>query len=379
MAGTAAEAWCRTRRDGPTWVVSAGGPWTLATVSALDAQLNKLDPGGAKQARFDLTDLAVLDTAGAWLLYKLQRRLESDGAQVEIVGASEADAALLQRMAPRDERMALARPVSAPGLAVVERVGRAAITQALEARDLLNFFGLVALTFVRTLLRPGRVRFTALIAHIEQVGFNSLPIVGLLAFLIGVVLAYQGADQLRAFGADIYTVNLLGISVLREIGVLLTAILVAGRSGSAFTAEIGTMKVNEEVDAMQTLGLDVTEVLVLPRLFAVVIALPLLVFYADMCGLLGGALMATSSLGFSFAQFLEQLRVAIGLNTFWVGLIKAPIFGMLIGLVGCYEGLRVEGGAESVGRMTTRAVVESIFLVMVADAGFSILFSRFHV
>jgi phospholipid/cholesterol/gamma-HCH transport system permease protein len=378
MAADTAQGWCRTRQDGPVWELTAGGHWTLATAAVLDTELNRLTLPDTRQVRFNLSALQALDTAGAWLIYRLQRRLENEGATVQIVGAAPQDAALLQRMAPRD-RVALARPNVSPLLAVVERVGAAAFEQAREARDLLNFFGLVAITFGRTMMRPGRVRFTALVAHIEQVGFNSMPIVGLLAFLIGVVLAYQGADQLRAFGAEIYTVNLLGISVLREIGVLLTAILVAGRSGSAFTAEIGTMKVNEEVDAMHTLGLDVTEVLVLPRLLAVVISLPLLVFYADMCGLLGGALMATTSLGFSFPQFLEQLRVAVALNTFWVGLAKAPVFGLLIGLVGCYEGLRVEGGAESVGRMTTKSVVESIFLVILADAAFSILFSRFHV
>jgi phospholipid/cholesterol/gamma-HCH transport system permease protein len=379
MAADTAQGWCRTRRDGPVWELTFGGHWTLATAAALDTELNRLTLPDTRQVRFDLSALEKLDTAGAWLIYRMQRRLENEGATVQIAGAAPQDAALLQRMAPPRDRVALARPNVSPLLAVVERVGKAAVTQALEARDLLNFFGLVAITFGRTVLRPGRVRFTALIAHIEQVGFNSMPIVGLLSFLIGVVLAYQGADQLRAFGAEIYTINLLGISVLREIGVLMTAILVAGRSGSAFTAEIGTMKVNEEVDAMHTLGLDVTEVLVLPRLLAVVISLPLLVFYADMCGLLGGALMATSSLGFSFPQFLEQLRLAVAFNTFWVGLAKAPVFGLLIGIVGCYEGLKVEGGAESVGRMTTKSVVESIFLVIVADAAFSILFSRFHV
>ena len=281
-------------------------------------------------------------------------------------------------MAPR-ERASLIRPQVSPILAVVERVGAAVITQLYEARDLVNFFGLVTVTAVRVILHPGRVRFTSVAAHIEQVGFNALPIVGLLSFLIGVVLAYQGADQLRAFGAEIYTINLLGISVLREIGVLMTAILVAGRSGSAFTAEIGTMKVNEEVDAMQTLGLDVTEVLVLPRLFAVVLALPLLVFFADMAALAGGALMSTTALDFSLPQFVTQLRGAIHLSTYWVGLVKAPVFALLIGLVGCYEGLKVEGGAESVGRMTTKSVVVSIFLVIVADAAFSILFSWMHV
>src|SRR6185369_5723795 len=196
MAGDTAQGWCRTRRDGPVWVVLAGGQWTLATAGALDAELTRLQPPKGSPARFDLSALEVLDTAGAWLLYRLQRRLENDGATVEITGAAPQDAALLQRMAPREDRVALARPGLSPLLAVVERVGAATIAQAREARDLLNFFGLVSITFGRTLLNPRRLRFTALVAHIEQVGFNSMPIVGLLSFLIGVVLAYQGADQL---------------------------------------------------------------------------------------------------------------------------------------------------------------------------------------
>jgi phospholipid/cholesterol/gamma-HCH transport system permease protein len=375
MAG---EAWVRTSRAGAEVMVAVGGRWTLDAATALEAELAKAAPGGAPKARFDLSAVTALDTAGAWLLHRTQRRFEQAGAAVEVTGAAPEHVALLQRMVPR-ERASLARPAISPWRAVVERIGAATVTQAREGRDLLNFFGLVTLTAARVVLHPGRVRFTSVAAHIEQVGFNAMPIVGLLSFLIGIVLAYQGSDQLRAFGAEIYTINLLGISVLREIGVLMTAILVAGRSGSAFTAEIGTMKVNEEVDAMQTLGLDVTEVLVLPRLFAVVLALPLLVFFADMAALAGGSLMATGALNFSLPQFLTQLRSAIHLSTYWVGLVKAPVFALLIGLVGCYEGLKVEGGAESVGRMTTKSVVVSIFLVIVADAAFSILFSWMHV
>ncbi len=375
MAG---EAWVRTSREGAGLVLAVGGRWQLAASAALDADLSRLDLSGVRQARLDLSGLEALDTAGAWLIYRTQRRLEQGGAAVEIAGAAPQNAALLQRMAPR-ERRSLLRPQISPLRSLVERVGAAVITQSYEGRDLLNFFGLVCTTTVRVLLHPGRVRFTSVAAHIEQVGFNAMPIVGLLSFLIGIVLAYQGADQLRAFGAQIYTINLLGISMLREIGVLLTAILIAGRSGSAFTAEIGTMKVNEEVDAMQTLGVDVTEVLVLPRLFAVVVALPLLVFFADMAGLAGGALMSTIALDFSLPQFITQLRGALRFSTYWTGLVKAPVFALLIGLVGCYEGLKVEGGAESVGRMTTKSVVVSIFLVIVADAIFSIMFSWMHV
>jgi phospholipid/cholesterol/gamma-HCH transport system permease protein len=202
-----------------------------------------------------------------------------------------------------------------------------------------------------------------------------MPIVGLLSFLIGVVMAYQGADQLRRFGAEIYTVNLLGVSILRELGVLLSAIIIAGRSGSAFTAQIGTMQVNEEIDALRTLGLDPIEVLVLPRLFGLVITLPLIAFFADFMGILGGGLMSWAVLDINIPNFLTQLQSAVGEMTLWVGIIKAPFFASIIALVGCFEGLNVTRSAESVGRLTTQSVVESIFFVIVTDAAFSIVFS----
>lgn len=368
------KAWWRTAREGNVWVLTVGGVWTLPVADRLEGELAALTSHGARSARIDLSALEALDTAGAWLLHRTQRRIEHEGVPVELVGAADERRSLLERMA-LPERQSLARVEVSPLRALVERVGHATFEFGTEARDLLNFFGLTCISVVRTTLRPGRVRFIALASHVERVGLHAMPIVGLLSFLIGVVLAYQGADQLRAFGAEIYSVNLLGVSVLREIGVLLTAILVAGRSGSAFTAEIGTMKVNEEIDAMKTLGLDIMEVLVLPRLLAVVIALPLLAFFADIAALAGGALMTVIALGLTLPQFFEQLRGAVTAGTFWVGFVKAPVFAILIGLVGCYEGLKVAGGAESVGRMTTKAVVESIFLVIVADAIFSIIFS----
>jgi phospholipid/cholesterol/gamma-HCH transport system permease protein len=197
----------------------------------------------------------------------------------------------------------------------------------------------------------------------------------MISFLVGVVLAFQGADQLARFGAQIFTINMVGISVLREMGILLTAIVVAGRSGSAFTAEIGAMQVNEEVEALRVIGLDPMEVLVVPRVLALVIALPLLTFFADMMGLLGGGVMSVLLVDVSFGQYWRLLNNAISLNTFVVGMVKAPVFALLIALVGCFEGLRVTGSAESVGRLTTRAVVEGIFMVIIFDALFSILFS----
>jgi phospholipid/cholesterol/gamma-HCH transport system permease protein len=228
-------------------------------------------------------------------------------------------------------------------------------------------------------VRPSRLRLTALTHHLEQTCVNALPIVGLISFLIGIVMAYQGADQLRRFGAEIFTIDLLAISALREIGILLTAVVVAGRSGSAFTAEIGMMRVNEEVDALRTMGLDPLEVLVLPRLLALMIALPLLTFFADIMALVGGGLMVLMLADLSVQQFLNQLLSAVTPTTFWVGMVKAPVFAFVIALVGCFEGLNVTGSAESVGRLTTKAVVESIFLVIVIDAAFSILFSMLGV
>jgi len=262
---------------------------------------------------------------------------------------------------------------------VIVELGKATIDACDEGRRLLSFVGQIVIAFGRVLVRPRRLRLTSLTHHLELVGVDALPIVGLISFLIGIVLAYQGAEQLRAFGAEIFTIDLLAVSVLREIGILLTAIVVAGRSGSAFTAQLGTMQVNEEIDALQTLGLDPVEVLVLPRLLALMIALPLLAFFADLMALLGGGLMAVFVLDIPPVQFLNQLERAATPAMFWAGMSKAPLFAFLIGMVGCYEGMTVRGSAESVGRQTTRAVVVGIFLVIVFDALFSILFAYFGV
>jgi phospholipid/cholesterol/gamma-HCH transport system permease protein len=226
------------------------------------------------------------------------------------------------------------------------------------------------------LVAPRRhLRLAAIIHQIEESGINALPIVGLLAFLVGVVIAYQGADQLKRFDAQIFTINLLGVGILRELGGLITAIIVAGRSGSAFTAHLGTMRVNEEIDAMQTMGLDTVDTLVLPRIIGLVIALPALTLFADIMGVIGGAALCYFQLSVTIPAFLHQLTESVNVNTLLVGLIKAPVFAFVISLVGCYEGFQVERNAASVGLLTTRSVVESVFLVIVLDAAFSIMFS----
>lgn len=363
------------RREGETLYLGFVGQWTTQQLARHDPALRALDLQGARAAVVDLSACRALDSAGAWVLDRTLDDLKRRGAEVSLVGGSPAVETLLGTIAGKHVEMPPAPRPDDPLVAVVLRIGRETVRIGREVADLLSFLGLTVIVLLRSLAMPWRIRAVPLIAHMEQTGLNALPIVGLISFLVGVVLAYQGADQLARFGAQIFTVNLVAVGVLREMGILLTAIIVAGRSGSAFTAQIGTMKVNEEVDAMQTLGLDPMEVLVMPRVFALVLVLPLLTFYADVMGLLGGAVMATLVLDISFFQFVRQLSDAVTLWTFWVGIIKAPLFAFIIGMIGCYEGLQVSRSAESVGRQTTRAVVESIFLVIVLDALLSIFFS----
>ncbi|WP_319633509.1 MlaE family lipid ABC transporter permease subunit [Pelagibius marinus] len=363
------------RREGETLRLEFAGQWTTQELARHDNALRALDLQGARLAVVDLSACSAIDSAGAWVLDRTLDDLKRRGAEVSLVGSSPAIETLLGTIAKKHVELPPPPRPDNPIIAVTLRLGRETVRIAREGTELLSFLGLTVTVFLRSLLMPWRIRLTPLIAHMEQTGLNALPIVGLISFLVGVVLAYQGADQLARFGAQIFTVNLVAIGVLREMGILLTAIIVAGRSGSSFTAQIGTMKVNEEVDAMQTLGLDPMEVLVMPRVFALVLVLPLLTFYADLMGLLGGAVMATVVLDISFFQFARQLSDAVTLWTFWIGIIKAPLFAFIIGMIGCYEGLKVSRSAESVGRQTTRAVVEAIFLVIVLDALLSIFFS----
>lgn len=368
--------WMETAWQGDQWVLAAGGRWDLSAAARLEPVVKRTGPDRkAVPVCLDLSDLSALDTAGALLIDGLADRLRAEGHTVAIVGAREDLCALLREVRRAAHIECPTGPPHRPVSDMVYRVGVTSVQALRDGAELLAFLGVVTMTLLRLIRSPQRLRATSFAFHLEQVGLNALPIVGLLSFLIGVVLAYQGADQLRQFGAEIFVVNLLGISILREIGILLTAIIVAGRSGSAFTAQIGTMKVSQEVDAMRTLGLDPVEVLVLPRILALVVALPLLGVYANVVGLFGGALMAYFTLDITLGQFLRQLQLAVSTTTLFVGLVKAPVFALVIGMVGCYEGLKVSGSAESVGQLTTRSVVVSIFLVIVLDALFSVLFS----
>jgi phospholipid/cholesterol/gamma-HCH transport system permease protein len=359
---------------GDTPVLRTGGDWRIANAGQLDSQLTRLDVPGDRVV-VDMAALESLDTAGAWLLYRTLKLFEAQHKKIALRGARNEHHAMLREVAANDKPCEIGPPHVNTVTRVVIRVGRATVDALRAGRDFVSFFGAAVVTFLRALLQPRRLRWTSLVYQMEQVGFNALPIVGLIAFLIGVVLAYQGAVQLQRLGAEVFVVDLIAVSVLREVGILLTAIVVAGRSGSAFTAQIGSMKANEEVDALRTLGMDPMDVLVLPRVLALVITLPMLAFFADMLGLLGGGLMAWVVLDISPAMFIERLRHAVTAWSFLVGIIKAPFFAVVIALVGCHEGLQVTGSAESVGSRTTRAVVEAIFLVIVLDAAFSIFFS----
>lgn len=367
--------WVEVKQQAGTLLLALGGPWITQRIGKQAEALGATPPGDARRVELDIAAVEAMDTAGAWLVIKTVKHFRALGLEAEVIGASAAAASLIETVAKSDSP---GPPPPAPEnalIAVIVRLGKATFFVAREARDLTNFLGHTVVILFRLAARPWRLRWIALFSQLEQTGLNALPIVGLISFLIGVVLAYQGADQLARFGAQIFTVNLVAVGVLREMAILLTAIMVAGRSGSAFAAQIGTMTVNEEVDAMRAIGLDPMEVLVAPRVLALVIAMPLLTFYADIMGLLGGAVMATAVLDISFVRFARQLSEAVSLWSFWIGILKAPIFGFIIGLVGCYEGLKVSRSAESVGRQTTRAVVEGVFLVIVIDAMFSIMFS----
>jgi phospholipid/cholesterol/gamma-HCH transport system permease protein len=347
------------------------GEWTLAHHAALAERVRALSArmGGVQLAQVDVGGIAALDTAGAQLLHGLL------GA--ERVAALVADDDAL----PRERRALLkavadalaepAAPAAASGYAlgdVLAHVGQTMVVFRRHVVGLTGFIGLILETALRVAVQPRRWRMTALVANLERTGLDAVPIIALLTFLIGAVVAFLGATVLANFGASIFTVDLVAYSFLREFGVLLTAIIVAGRTASSFTAQIGSMRANEEIDAIRVLGLDPIELLVLPRVYALLIALPILTFVAMVSGIVGGMLVSALSLDISPTLFLSRIQDNVGLIHFWVGMAKAPVFAFLVAVIGCLEGFRVEGSAQSVGEHTTSAVVQSIFVVIVVDA-----------
>ncbi len=366
--------------DAGSLVLTAAGEWLVATAAELDRRLRALEIPAGRRVTLDLAGIDRLDTTGAWLLLRTEHVLTDRGNAVEMRNLRPSFEPLIDQVratgiiAPARHP----RPAHHSLLGFIARIGEISLGLIARAYSILGFFGIVCAASFRMARHPRRIGVTSIVAQMEQTGVNALPIVSLLTFLIGVVIAYQGADYLRFYGLESYTVQLTAASILRELGVLLTAIIIAGRSGSAFTAQIGTMRVNEEIDAMRTIGLDPVEVLVLPRLFALLLTLPMLTLCANFMGIFGGGLMAWVKLGMGIPEFLTHMST-VARWSFWIGLIKSPFFAVIIASIGCYEGFQVSGSAESVGRLTTLSVVEAIFLVIVTDAGFSIFFSALQI
>jgi len=349
------------------------GDWTLAHYAELKRTSEQLRSQFAADAIADLSQLGRLDTAGASLLAEL---LGSERLSHCTNDLPEANRALLKTVycSVQDYCIPVKEAERPILILLLDRIGRAVDTLWQDTRQLLGFIGLIIETLLRRVLQPHRWRITPVVAHIEQTGLDAAPIVALLTFLVGAVVAFLGATVLAAFGATIFTVDLVAFSFLREFGVLLTAILMAGRTASAFTAQIGSMKANEEIDAIRTLGLNPIELLVVPRVLALLISLPLLTFLAMICGIVGGGVVCALSLDIPPAMFLSLLQSDIGVQHFLVGLAKAPFFAFLIAAIGCLEGFKVSGSAESVGAHTTSSVVQSIFVVIVLDAVAALFF-----
>lgn len=373
---TAGKASFRVEEKGAELTLLAEGDWSVTNLVEVDGQLRDLPNDGFRDAIIDLSGVTRLDSAGAWLINRTLASLgEKARGTASIEGASDIQTLLLEKAHFPEKSKKESGPPAPFHLFALNWIGEKMREFGREALDTLDFFGSVIRAFAATFRQPTRLRLVPLVHHMQKAGFDALPLVCLLTFLIGAVIAQQGAVQLRKFGAEVFTVNLIAIIFLREVGLLLTAIIVAGRSGSAFTAEIGTMKMRQEIDAMRTLGLDPMDMLILPRILALVLMLPLLTFIADILGLIGGAMVSIFQLGISLDTYINRVKFASTFWTFGVGILKAPFMALAIAVVACKAGLDVSGSAESVGTQTTRSVVRSIFLVIVLDAAFAMFFT----
>ena len=346
------------------------GAWVLRGIEPLEHKLARLRWPDAGELSIDASAVTAMDTSGAWMLHRTMRALQERGHSVQLRGLRPEFEALLRLIASRS---LAPQSTAVPG--ALARIGQQSWRSLQNSLGMLSFLGENAIVLLRSLAQPRRIRWRPILHNLQTAGFEALPITGLLSFLMGIVIAYQGAEQLQRFGANIYVANLVGLSMVRELSPMLTAIIVAGRSGSAYAAQIGTMKVTEEIDALRTIGVGQMELLVLPKVLALVLALPLLTVYTDVMGVLGGMVMARAQLDVSYSAYLGQLDDAISLSSYLIGIGKAPVFAVIIALVGCYQGFQVGGSADSVGRQTTVSVVQSIFLVILTDALFSIVFS----
>lgn len=352
------------------------GAWTAYGIGQIEAQLKALSAPSGSIMVIDASRIEAFDSVGAWIMQTLRSRLGQASVSLEIRQLRPEFAKLLAVIGQEViDQAGTAKLDATPAQTWPERLGRGTAAAVEQGTALLAFIGECTFTLARCLAQPKRFRWRPILYNIRSAGFDALPIVGLLSFMLGIVVAYQGADQLRQYGANIFVADLVGLSMLREFAPLITAIIVAGRSGSAYAAQIGTMAVTEEIDAMRTIGIAPLELLVVPKFIALLIALPLLTVFADVLGVFGGMLMAQAQLAVTYLEFLDRFVKSVSVTAYLIGISKAPVFAVIIVTIGCFQGFRTHGGPDSVGRQTTRSVVQSIFLVIVADALFSVAFS----
>jgi phospholipid/cholesterol/gamma-HCH transport system permease protein len=355
--------------EGDALLLRFRGSLTLPCIGDLPKRLENV--GGGRSVTIDLSDAEAMDTVGAWLVHRLAR---DRGAR--IIHCTEDQSALIEQVGQADQPAKI-RPDRLPPLyRVLDQMGAATAMAGRTMTGLLGFFGALLISVGHLIAHPKRFRFNAVVQRFEVVGVHALGIIGLMSFLVGIVIAQQGAVQLRQFGAEVFTINLIGRSAVKELGILMTAIMVAGRSGSAFAAQIGSMKLNEEVDAMRMMGVSPMEALVIPRVLATVLMMPLLGFYAAMLAVMGGGIFCWLALDIPPVTFIQRTREVVPMTDLWQTLIKAPVFGLIIAMAGCFQGMQVEGDAEQVGLRTTAAVVQAIFLVIVLDAFFAVFFTN---
>ncbi len=365
-------------RDGAA-VLRARGTWRVETLDRIEAEYRRLLPKlkGAQKLEVDLSGIRSIDTGGMIFFLALREELKGRGAR--FTGASP-EFCRLYRLVRRYEAPVIPMPRRFAGLRdALERLGRSAVEAVNDFLLFLNFLGATTLAIGRSLAAPATIRVKETSSNLYKAGVTALPIVALSAFLVGIVVAYQSAVQLEKYGANIFIVDMIGISIPRELAPLITAIIVAGRSGSAYTAQIGVMKITEEIDAMKTMGFEIFRFVVLPRIFAMIVAMPLLIFFADIVGIYAGSVVADAQLGINPTQFFDRLQSAVDVRHYLVGIFKAPFFAFIIASIGCFRGFQVSGDTESIGRYTTRSVVNAIFLVVAADALFSVIFTELDI
>ncbi|NWG26814.1 MAG: MlaE family lipid ABC transporter permease subunit [Pseudorhodoplanes sp.] len=368
------------RTSGERLQLTASGEWTADNAAVLDRLVTATAPaeGAVSKVDIDMRRVEKLDTYGAWLVERLIQGATEKGAQARLIGLPERFGVIVRTVHQNADELPPAPERTNLFIFALATIGRNMVEVGKSIALIAQMFGAVTMAFVRAVMHPTTFRWTSLVNQIDLVGWRAVPIILLITFLIGAILAQQGIFHFRRFGADIFVVDMVGILVLREVGVLIVCVMVAGRSGSAYTAELGSMKMREEIDALQIMGLDPVSILVLPRIIALIVAVPMLTFLGSMAAMYGGGLVAYLYGGISPEVFLQRLREAISVDHFIVGMVKAPFMALIIGIVACVEGLQVEGSAESLGMKTTSAVVKSIFLVMVLDGVFAMFFAAIN-